>query len=269
MITSLQNERIKRLVHLRKRRDREEAGVMLVEGHAELAVAVSHGVRVQELYYCTELMSQEAVDSGLLQRIAAAGGELVELTAEVFAKAAYREGPDGWLAVVPAVATGLADVRLGSRPLVLVVETIEKPGNLGAMLRTALAVGANAVVSVAAATDWANPNVVRASKGAIFGVAVAEATPDELLAWLASHHIRLVAAVPRAGQTLWQANLTGGVAIAVGAEHAGLSGQLQMAAAELVEIPMQGDVDSLNASTAAAVLLYEALRQRQAAESLK
>lgn len=259
-LDSVQNPKIKRLVALRKRRDRDDERVMLVEGHDELAAALAYGVKPLELYYAPALMGQ--VDSELLRRVAEMGAELWELSGAAFEKAAYREGPDGWLAVVPAVQTALAAVRLGEAPLVLVAEAMEKPGNLGAMLRTAVAVGADAVISAAPVTDLANPNVVRASKGAVFGVPVAEASTAEVVAWLSEHDLRLVAADPRAGKRLWDVDMASGVAIAVGTEHNGLSNELRQAAAELVEIPMQGSIDSLNAATSAALLLYEALRQR-------
>lgn len=262
IISSSQNERIKRLVALgHKRRDRQEAGVMLVEGHDELAVAVAHGVRVRELYVCPELMG-ETGRSDLLQRVRTAGAEVIEVSRPVFEKVAYREGPDGWLAVVPTIETDLDALKLSEAPLVLVCEGIEKPGNLGAMLRTAVAVGVDAVV-VAGATDVANPNVVRASKGAVFAVPVAAASREKVLAWLKGHNVRLVAAVPRAETVMWQADLaSGGVAVAIGAEHEGLSDELLAAADVRVQIPMRGEIDSLNASVSAAVLLYEAARQR-------
>jgi TrmH family RNA methyltransferase len=263
-IESLQNPKVKRLVSLqKKRRDREEAGVMLVEGHDELAAAVAAGVVVKELYVCPELMGG-SVDAELQARIVDSGAGVTELAKEVFQKVAYREGPDGWLAVVPGLNTKLTQLRISDAPLVLVAEGIEKPGNLGAMLRTAAAAGAEAVICVDGVVDVGNPNVVRASKGTVFTVPVAEATRSELVAWLQEHKIRLVAAAPRAQKSLWGVDLTRGVALVLGAEHEGLSVELLAAADETVQIPMVAEMDSLNASTSAAILLYEALRQRKA-----
>lgn len=263
MITSAQNPKIKRLVGLRKRRDRDEAGVMVVEGHDELMVGLQCGVRPLEVYYCPELMGG-VVDQAMLEVCEESGAQMYEVTREAFEKAAYREGPDGWLAMVPMVPTNLERIDPGERPLVLVCESIEKPGNLGAMLRTAAAAGADAVIATSAVTDWGNPNVVRASKGTIFTVPVADASHEELLTWLRERNIRLVAAALGGEQTMWEADLTGGVAIAVGSEHEGLSEQLLSAADERVEIPMMAGIDSLNAATSAALLMYEAYRQRGA-----
>ncbi len=264
IITSLQNPTVKRLVGLqRKRRDRDEAGLAPIEGHDELETAVAHGLRPAELYYCPELMGASA-DASLLKRVRGLGAEITEVSREVFEKIAYREGPDGWLAVGPMPKADLGSLVVGPAPLVLVAEGIEKPGNLGAMVRTAVAAGAQALVLVDGVSDVGNPNVVRASKGAVFVVPVVACSRDELLRWLGEKRIRLVAAVPRAEMVMWEADLAvGGVAIAIGSEHEGLSQELMAAAQARVQIPMVGEIDSLNASVSAALLLYEAMRQRR------
>ena len=179
-----------------------------------------------------------------------------------FEKVAYREGPDGFLALVPSVRAGLADLDLPDAPLVLVCEGLEKPGNLGAMLRTADAAGVDAVIAVDPVTDWGNPNVVRGSKGTVFSVAVASATLDETLEWLGENGIRLIATTPDTETLHTGADLTGGVAIAVGTEKFGLTDEALRAADVRVRIPMHGQVNSLNASAAAAIVVYEAVRQR-------
>ncbi len=234
---------------------------MLVEGYEELSLALASGAWPKELYYCPELMASPG-QLELLQRVSGVGA--LELSRAAFEKAAYRDGPDGWLAMFPAVETRLSHLTVGAAPLILVCESVEKPGNLGAMLRTADAVGADAVIAPAAITDWSNPNIVRASKGAIFTVPVAEATTDELLNWLHERHIQLLAATPEATQSYWDVDMTGGVAIAVGSEKYGLGPELMAAADLKVLIPMNGQVDSLNVATSGALLMYEALRQRQA-----
>ncbi len=261
IITSPQNPKVKGLISLRKRREREAAGVMLVEGYEELSLALASGTRPREVYYCSELVGG-ADQLALLERASAA--EVYELSRAVFEKAAYRESPDGWLAVFEAVETRLDRLRVGAQPLILICEAVEKPGNLGALLRTADAVGADAVIAPAAVTDWTNPNVVRASKGAIFTVPVAEARTEELVAWLERQHIRLLAATPEAQVPYWEADMTKGVAIAVGAEKHGLSRLLMDRADTKVLIPMRGRVDSLNVATSGALLMYEAMRQRGA-----
>jgi TrmH family RNA methyltransferase len=262
-ITSTANPRIKALVRLRRRRHRDESGQTLVEGFEELRLALSAGVVPSALYCCPEL-----VDSGEWDAIEAAstsGADLITVNRAVFDKIAYRESPDGWLAVLPSVRAGLSELRLGPAPLILVSEGVEKPGNLGAMLRTCDAAGVSAVIATDAGTDWANPNVVRASKGAVYTVPVAAASGTEVLAWLAERHIPIVATTPDARLNYTEVDLRGPVAIAVGAEDRGLSQAWLDAATHRVVIPMHGLIDSLNVSTSSAILLYEALRQRPAA----
>jgi RNA methyltransferase, TrmH family len=262
-ITSPANPRIKQLVALRRRRSRDQAGVTLVEGLAEIELALAAGVRVQSLHYCPALVSPESLS--LAARAERLGAEVVTVSKTVFEKISYREGPDGWLAVVPSVASTLDGLTLGPSPLVLVCAGLEKPGNLGAILRTADAAGVAAVIAADPVTDWGNPNVVRASKGAVFSVPVASATSSQALDWIASGGLRIVAATPDATQLVTGADLTGPTAIAVGAEQAGLSSEWLERADEVVRIPMFGKADSLNVSTSAAIITYEAVRQRMQA----
>jgi RNA methyltransferase, TrmH family len=261
VITSTQNPRVKSLLALRRRPERDRAGLMLVEGHDELAVALAAGARPVELYHCPELAP--ATDAAeLLERASAAGTQVVEVGRGVFERIAYRQAPDGWLAVLPAIPTGLERLRVPAGGIVLVCESVEKPGNLGAMLRTADAAGLDAVIASPAATDWGNPNVVRASKGALFTVPVAEAGHDELVAWLRARGLRIVTARPDAPTSFTAADLTGGVAIVVGAESRGLTAAWSRAADVEVRIPMLGSVNSLNVAASAALVVFEALRQR-------
>jgi TrmH family RNA methyltransferase len=266
-ITSPANPRIKQLVALRRRRVREEQVVTLVEGLAEVELALAAGVRPRALYYCPELATAEALP--LAGRIRDTGAEVIRVTRPVFEKVSYREGPDGWLAVVPAIETSLAHLAPGPRPLVLVCAGLEKPGNLGAILRTADAAGVTAVIAADPVTDWGNPNVVRASKGTVFSVPVASAASDEVLAWLAEHGLQIVAAAPDAPFLATEADLTGPTAIAVGAEQTGLSDEWLRQAAVRVRIPMFGRADSLNVSISAAIVTYEAVRQRLLTPELK
>jgi RNA methyltransferase, TrmH family len=261
VISSPSNPRLKAIVALRRRRDRERAGTWLVEGYEELSMALASGVRPQSLYWCPELVADRR-QLGLLATVEAAGAEIVQVGERAFRRAAYREAPDGWLALVPAVATGLEHLRLPADPLLLVCESVEKPGNLGAMLRTADAAGVDAVVAAPALTDWGNPNVVRASKGTIFAVPVAEADAGALIGWLRERGIAIVATTPDAASTFVAPDLRRGVAVAVGSERHGLSRAWLEAADASVRIPMFGRVNSLNVATAAALVVYEALRQR-------
>lgn len=259
-ITSPANPRIKHLVALRRRRERDQAGVTLVEGEAEIQLALAAGVAPQALYYCPELASRAA--GQVAARAAARGAEIIRVSRPAFEKISYRDGPDGLLAVVPAVETALDALPLGDSPLVLVCAGLEKPGNLGAILRTADAAGVAAVIAADPVTDWGNPNVVRASKGTIFSVPVASATGTEVLGWLKARGLQLVAAAPDAGRLITDSDLTGPTAIAVGAEQSGLPTEWLERADVTVRIPMFGRADSLNVSTSAAIITYEAVRQR-------
>src|SRR5580698_1772933 len=265
-ITSPANPRIKQLVAMRRRRGREHSAVTLVEGRAEIELALSAGVRPQTLYYCAELSAAEA--GRVVTAAVAQGAEVVRVSRPVFEKISYREGPDGLLAVVPAVADSLDRLRLGPSPLVLACAGLEKPGNLGAILRTADAAGVAAVVAADAVTDWGNPNVVRASKGTVFSVPVVSVSTQLFLAWLGDRGLRVAAATPAASQLVTEADLTGATAIAVGAEQTGLSDEWLERADVQVRIPMFGRADSLNVSTSAAIITYEAVRQRMRAADL-
>jgi TrmH family RNA methyltransferase len=261
-ITSTANPRVKALARLRRRRHRDEAGVTLVEGLEELELALRAGVVPITVYCCPELVEGDEWDevSGLPTF---ARAELVRVNKPVFEKVSYRESPDGWLAVLPSVGTDLDELRLGPDPLLLVCAGVEKPGNLGAMLRTADAAGVAAVIAADPGTDWSNPNVVRASKGAVYTVPVAAAGEQRVLDWLAERRIPVLATTPDADADYTDLDLRGPLAVAVGAEDVGLSPAWLSGAHQRALIPMSGRVDSLNVSAAAAVLLYEAVRQRR------
>lgn len=266
-ITSPANPRVKQVVALRRRRARDESGVTLVEGRAEIELALAAGVRPRSVYYCPALSAPSGAD--LADRARAAGADILRVSRTVFEKVSYREGPDGWLAVVPAVDTSLAHLQPGPRPLLLACAGLEKPGNLGAIVRTADAAGVAAVIAADPVTDWANPNVVRASKGTVFSVPVASAPGAEVLAWIAARGLQIVAATPDAARLVSETDLTGPVVIAVGAEQTGLPADWLASAAVRVRIPMFGRADSLNVSAAAAILTYEAVRQRVQAGNVR
>ena len=265
-ITSTANPRVKSLARLRRRRHRDEAGVTLVEGFEELILALRAGVVPVTVYCCPELLYGDEWDEVKVLP-AFVEAEFVRVSRLVFDKITYRESPDGWLAVLPSVGAELDDLRLGPDPLVLVCVGVEKPGNLGAMLRTADAAGVAAVIAADPGTDWSNPNVVRASKGAVYTVPVAAAGERRVLEWLAEHGIPVLATTPDADAYYTELDLRGPLAIAVGAEDVGLSPAWLSGAHRRALIPMSGRVDSLNVSAAAAVLLYEAVRQRRAEDA--
>ncbi|MGB7817910.1 MAG: RNA methyltransferase [Ornithinibacter sp.] len=264
LVTSASNPRLKEVLALRRRRAREEQGRTVVEGFEELRLALDAGVVPLSVLHCPELMLDPGEQEGLVARARGLGASTLRLSRAAFEKIAYREGPDGFLAVVPVAGAALEDLALPEDPLILVCEGLEKPGNLGAALRTADAAGITAVIAASPVTDWGNPNVVRASKGTVFSVPVATAPTAGVLEWLRSNGIRLVATTPDTDTEYTAVDYRGGVAVAVGTEKEGLSEAALGAADERVRIPMVGTVNSLNAATAAAVVVYEAVRQRSA-----
>ncbi|CAN5518919.1 RNA methyltransferase [soil metagenome] len=264
VITSPANPRLKALASLRRRRTREAQGVTLVEGYEELQLALQAGAQPRALYYCPALMADPPRQQQVIDDAAAAGAEIFELGQAACAKAAYREGPDGFLAVVDTVARRCADLDVPSDALILLCEGVEKPGNLGAMLRTADAAGVSAVLAANPVTDWGNPNVVRSSKGTVFSVPVSSDSVTATLDWLAGRGIPVVAATPDTDVLHTDISYTGPIAIAVGAEKHGLTQEVLDAAAQRVRIPMVGQANSLNVSTSAAIVVYEAVRQRGA-----
>ncbi|WP_141847733.1 TrmH family RNA methyltransferase [Lapillicoccus jejuensis] len=271
LITSAANPRLKALSGLRRRRDREESRTTLVEGYEELALALAAGVVPTELYVCPELFSPAgragSQDIGeqdeLLARLRTLRVPVVRLSRSAFEKVAYREGADGLLGVVGAVGRPVHELPVGKKDLVLLAQGVEKPGNLGAMLRTADAAGVDAVVAADPLTDWGNPNVVRASKGTVFATPVGAGTTQETLDWLHANGIRLVVTTPETSTEHTDISYKGRVAVAVGSEKHGVDDALLAAADERIRIPMAGRVNSLNVSVAAAVVLYEAVRQRR------
>ena len=265
IITSPSNPRLKSLTGLRRRRTREETGQTLIEGYEELTLALGAGVRPEALYYCPELMLDPTSQTRVVDQVRRDGVETVQVSRTAFERAAYREGPDGFIAVVPSVVRSCSELAVGPRALTVLCQGVEKPGNLGAMLRTADAAGAEAVVAADPVTDWGNPNLVRASKGTVFSVPVASDSTADTLAWLDAHGIALVATTPDTDLLHTDVDYTGPVAIAVGAEKYGLTDEVLAHAAYKVRIPMAGKANSLNVATSAAIVIYEAVRQRGAA----
>jgi TrmH family RNA methyltransferase len=264
IITSLQNPRVKQLVRLRDRRPRDESGVFLVEGYREILRALDAKVALAEVYFCPEDFLGEN-EPALLERARAAGAQLYEMSKPAFAKIAYRERPDGLVAVSPQWKKSLADLEggpAGSSPgFYLVVEAIEKPGNLGTILRSADAAGCQAVIVCDPVTDLFNPNVVRASTGVLFSMPCVVEESARVHDWLKARGIRAVATTPAAPSLYSDADLTGPLAIVMGSEQYGLS-EFWLKNSETVRIPMAGQADSLNVAMATIITLFEAVRQR-------
>lgn len=247
-ISSTSNPRIKRLIALQRKRARDTEGVFVVEGQRLFDRALAAGLAPLEVYVDG---STETADL-----------EVIRLPPEVLDRASYRERSEGLIAVFDCFSATLDQVELGEPPLVLAAEGLEKPGNLGAVLRIADAVGADLVVTVGESIDLFNPNALRASTGAIFTVPVVATGLAELLRWLADREIELIAGHPTARQPYWALDLAGPVAIIIGAEDTGLSDLVLSNAARSVSIPMLGSSDSLNAANALAIIAFEVLRQR-------
>ncbi len=264
MITSLQNPRVKQAVRLRKRSERDEAGLLLIEGYRELKRALDNHVQPEALFYCTELF-QGTNEPTLMKQAEAAGAELIPCSAAVFHKMAYRDRPEGLLALAPQVHIPLESLQVPEHPLLLLAEHIEKPGNLGTMLRSADAAGVHAVIVCDRCTDINNPNVVRASIGALFTLPVVDASSQAVKQWLQERDIQVVAATPHTDRDYTAIDYAKGTAILVGAEQVGLSDFWMNEADGQVRIPMLGQCDSLNVAAAATILLYEAVRQRRLA----
>ncbi len=266
LLTSLQNPRIKAAVRLRERRERDATGTFLVEGYRELTRALSAFWPIETLFFCEELFLGEN-EAALLQKIQQQGGKLWSCTRAVFEKISYRDRPDGLLGIAKQQPHSLSFLEQRQAhalpPFLVVAEAIEKPGNLGTILRSADAVGVDGVILADQCTDLYNPNVVRASTGILFSLPVIAASTEETLLWLQKHNIRILATTPSATLEYTDADLTEPLAVVVGTEQLGLSSTWLEAADLKVRLPMQGVADSLNVATATTVLLYEALRQRR------
>lgn len=260
-LTSLKNAKVKYAFGLRDRRERDREGVTLLEGYRELSRALDAGIKIRETFHCPAMYLGEN-EPALIQSLADSGSEVYECTPEIITKIAYRDRPEGLIAIAEMRRKGLSEIPAKRDGLYLLAETIEKPGNLGSILRSADAVGATGVIVCDKRTDLFNPNVIRASTGAIFSMPLAEATSEEALAWLKNLGILTLAATPHTDHYHTDVDMKQGVAIVVGAEQYGLT-PFWMDSADLkVLIPMLGRMDSLNVATAATILLYEAARQR-------
>ncbi len=261
LITSARNEAVKHLVKLRDRRHREREGVTLLEGYRELTRACEYGMELTECFFSPEHFLG-VNEMSVLEKIAADGVPVRRLAPHLLEKVAYRDRPEGLLAIAKMRSHTLDNLPFRADGLYLVAETIEKPGNLGSMLRSADAVGATGIIICGRGTDIYNPNVIRASTGALFSVPLAEAENEAVAAWLHGHGLLTLAATPHADRCYCDTDMTRGVAIVVGAEQTGLT-DFWLSRADLpVRIPMLGRIDSLNVAAAATILLYEAARQR-------
>jgi RNA methyltransferase, TrmH family len=260
-IASAANPRIRAAAGLRDRRAREGSGLTIVDGGREVRRAMEAGVPVEEAFVCEGLVRTDDARAAI-RALAAAGARTWTTSETAFAKVAFGERAEGVVAVVRTPSTALAALQLPDDPLVVVLEAVEKPGNLGAVLRSADGAGADALILADPRTDPFNPNAIRASAATAFTVPIATGSGDEVRDWLREHGVRVVAARVDADTEPWEAHLRGPVAIVLGSEVSGPTGRWSSGDAIAVRLPMLGVADSLNVSVAAAVLLYEARRQR-------
>lgn len=260
-ITSRHNPRVKEAARLRERRERERSGQILIDGGREIRRALAAGVRPLAAFVCEELAIGDDAQAAVTE-LRTAAPEFFTLTPNVYEKLAYGERDDGVVLVAELPRRSLADVKLPPHPLVAVIEGVEKPGNLGAILRSADGAGVDAVILVDPRTDLFNPNTIRASLGTVFRENICAAATAEVTSWLRELRVTIYATRPDAEKLYTDADMSRGAAIVLGSEATGLSDQWSDANVTPIRLPMHGIADSLNVSVTAAVLFYEALRQR-------
>ena len=262
MITSTQNQRIKHLLLLQQKSAQRRAdGLFVVEGRREVEHCLSAGFTIRTAFVCEEIAD---ASFSLPQ-----GVEVVPVAQNVYERIAYRGGTEGIVAVVEARKTALNDLKLSASPLIVVLESVEKPGNLGAVLRSADAAGADAVIVCDPLTDLYNPNLIRSAVGALFTVPCVACSTEECIAFFKSKGIKILTAQLQDSSLYYDTPMTGPTAIVMGTEATGLTDQWRKAADAHIRIPMLGRLDSLNVSVSAAILLFEAVRQRQSALKAK
>jgi TrmH family RNA methyltransferase len=254
-ITSPQNPKIKNVVRLlEKASERREQNLTVVEGEREIKLALHAGCRLQTLFVCPELYHKPVDFAG--------EGTVLEVSKPVFDKIAYRENRDGLVALIVPRKLTLPKLQLRANPFLIVLEAVEKPGNLGAILRTADAARVDAVIICDPQTDLYNPNVIRSSIGCLFSNQVVVCTSDETIQWLRNKQIRMYAAALTATRYYHETDLSQPCAVVMGTEATGLSDKWLHEADSQIKIPMRGEIDSLNVSTSTAILVFEAMRQR-------
>lgn len=265
-ITSAQNPKIKGLLELQeKSKARRRTGLFVVEGRRELQHCIEAGFEPHTLFICRDIMTEKEFDRilGVIEEnFTGMMCPIIEISQQLYDKIAYRGGTEGIIAELHCKEMTLESLELKENPLVVVLESVEKPGNLGAVLRSADASGADAVIVCDPLTDLYNPNLIRSSIGAIFTVPVATATSEDAIRWLKERNIRIYTAQLQDSEWYYDTDMTGGTAIVMGTEATGLTDVWRKAADAHIKIPMLGRLDSLNVSVSAAILMFEAVRQR-------
>ena len=265
-ITSAQNPKIKALLELQeKSKARKRTGLFVVEGRRELQHCIEAGFEPHTLFICRDIITEKEFDrilGAIEENFAGMMCPIIEISRQLYDKIAYRGGTEGIIAELHCKDMSLESLELKENPLVVVLESVEKPGNLGAVLRSADASGADAVIVCDPLTDLYNPNLIRSSIGAIFTVPVATATSEDAIRWLKERGIRIYTAQLQDSEWYYDTDMSGGTAIVMGTEATGLTDIWRKAADAHIKIPMLGRLDSLNVSVSAAILMFEAVRQR-------
>jgi TrmH family RNA methyltransferase len=257
-ITSVQNPYIKSLVQLQeKAKVRKQTGTFLIEGQREIDLALKGGYEIETILICTDLVQH--FENLNIQK---SEHQLIEISKEVYQKLAYRDTTEGILAIAKTKSLSLSELKLSKNPLILVGEAIEKPGNVGAILRTADAANVDAVIIANPKSDLYNPNIVRSSVGCLFTRQIATGTTEEVIAYLKANNIIIYSATLQDSTEYHTQDYTTPTALVVGTEATGLSEKWRTESTKNIIIPMQGEIDSMNVSVAAAILLFEAKRQR-------
>ncbi len=251
-ISSTQNQKIKDLLKLRKSKERKKTSLVLVDGLREIKEAYNSNFKIEELFFCKDLIKEDY--NFKLDK--------TELSEKVFKKIAYPENPDGWLALIKPKNLELSDISIKKEMLIFILEGLEKPGNLGAIIRTASAVKADAVIVNDQKIDPYNPNVIRASTGMVFSTKTLVAKQEETYNWLKNNNINILATSSKAKKSFYDVSFKKSSALVFGSEAFGLSDFWFKKANELVKIPIRKELDSLNVSVSVAVFTFEAIRQR-------
>lgn len=258
VINSIQNPLVKSLVLLQeKSKSRKQSGTFLIEGKREITLAIKGGFAVETILFVSSIVSKDIWNELQIHSV-----ELIEISKEVYQKLAYRDTTEGILAIAKTKSFALSDLKLSKNPLILVAEAPEKPGNIGAMLRTADAANIDAMIICNPKTDMYNPNIVRSSVGCIFTNQIATGTTSEIISYLKANNINFYCATLQNSTSYHTQDYTQPTALVVGTEATGLTEEWRNQATQNIIIPMEGEIDSMNVSVAAAILIFEAKRQR-------
>lgn len=257
-ITSIQNHRIKNIVKLQqKSSERKAQNLIVIEGLREITLAIKSGIEIKSVFFCSDIISYDRI-----HEISTLEDQVFDISREVYHKIAYRESTEGVLVLAEPRFLTLSGIKLRENPFLIVLESVEKPGNLGAILRTADAANVDAVIVCDSLTDIYNPNAIRSSVGCVFTKQVVTCTSDEAMEWLKKNKIKSFAAALTASTFYHETDFTVPSAVIMGTEADGLTHKWLHGADEQIKIPMNGEIDSLNVSTSTAILAFEAMRQR-------